>query len=289
MFVLLAMAQLTKLIFPLKWPTGRSGDTHDNMKLEAISQIPAAAGRKRKASQKAWKGKEILEIETAGLWACYGVVRRSQPHCGDAPSSRLVSGPNPQPRHLRLFLRGLLSSVRFGNREFAGRLAAGAIALFIGAAAQASPFSSNSPANTNVIIASGALFGPFLPVPMPPALDTKHLFALGMIETGNNDSEIGAAGEVSRYQIHPIVWKAYSRRGDYWNTSVAVEVAQRHWTWLTAYFVEKAGRQPTDFDMYVLWNTKFGYYAGKGFNPNRLAAKVRDRAQRFVNLLNRKG
>jgi hypothetical protein len=37
--------------------------------------------------------------------------------------------------------------------------------------------------------------------------------------------------------------------------------------------------------MYVLWNTHYGYYASKGFNPNRLAASVRDRAQRYVNLV----
>ncbi len=37
--------------------------------------------------------------------------------------------------------------------------------------------------------------------------------------------------------------------------------------------------------MYVLWNTHYGYYASRGFNPNRLAAVVRDRAQRYVNLV----
>jgi len=36
-----------------------------------------------------------------------------------------------------------------------------------------------------------------------------------------------------------------------------------------------------------LWNTNFGYYARKGFDPARLPAIVRDRAQRFVNLVNR--
>ena len=41
--------------------------------------------------------------------------------------------------------------------------------------------------------------------------------------------------------------------------------------------------------MYVMWNTKFGYYAKRGFVPARLAPVVQDRAQRFVNLVNRKG
>jgi len=47
--------------------------------------------------------------------ACYFVVRRSQPHCGDAPSSRLAAGQNPQPRHLHLFMGWLLSVA--GNPE----------------------------------------------------------------------------------------------------------------------------------------------------------------------------
>ena len=70
---------------------------------------------------------------TADLWAGHFVVRWSQPHCGDAPSSRVgypspppvsfptgderfairgVSDPNLWPRHPRLLARGLL---RFGS------------------------------------------------------------------------------------------------------------------------------------------------------------------------------
>jgi hypothetical protein len=126
------------------------------------------------------------------------------------------------------------------------------------------------------------------PVQAFPALDAKRLFALGMIETGNDDSEVGAAGEVSRYQIHPTVWKAYSETANYQDTEVATAVARRHWAWLAGYFVEKTGRQPSDFDMYVMWNTGLGYYSRKGFLPAQLAGSVRERAQRFVNLVNRK-
>ena len=43
----------------------------------------------------------------ADLCAGHVVVRRSQPHCGDAPSSRRVAGPNLWPRHLLLFMRCL--------------------------------------------------------------------------------------------------------------------------------------------------------------------------------------
>ncbi|MDB6065934.1 MAG: hypothetical protein JWR26_2142 [Pedosphaera sp.] len=55
------------------------------------------------------KGSEN-RLGTADLWAGYFVARRSQPHCGDAPSSRLVSDPNLWPRHPRLFMRWLLGN-----------------------------------------------------------------------------------------------------------------------------------------------------------------------------------
>ncbi len=117
-------------------------------------------------------------------------------------------------------------------------------------------------------------------------LDERRRFALGMIETGNDDDEVGRAGEVSRYQIMPSVWKAYSDSRHYTNPKVSLQVAQQHWTVLYERFKRQAGREPTDFDMYVLWNTRYGYYARKGFSPERLHPVIRDRAQRFVNLVN---
>lgn len=119
----------------------------------------------------------------------------------------------------------------------------------------------------------------------PGVLDQRHRFALGMIETGNNDREVGGAGEVSRYQILPSVWRQYSDSENYRNPQVSLQVAQRHWTTLYTAFKRGAHREPTDFDMYVLWNTHYGYYANKHFNPDRVAPVVRDRAQRYVNLV----
>jgi len=118
-------------------------------------------------------------------------------------------------------------------------------------------------------------------------LNEKRVFALGMIESGNDDRGVGPAGEVSRYQIHPAVWKAYSNSRHYHDQEVSLHVAREHWNYLTNYFRQKAGREPTDLDMYVLWNTRFGYYASKRFELVRLPRTVRDRAQRFVNLVNR--
>lgn len=118
-------------------------------------------------------------------------------------------------------------------------------------------------------------------------LDSRRRFALGMIETGNNDREIGRLGEVSRYQIMPSVWKRYSRSRYFHDPEVSLTVAQQHWNSLYACFKKQANREPTDFDMYVLWNTTYGYYANRGFQPARLAAVVRERAERFVNLVER--
>ena len=121
----------------------------------------------------------------------------------------------------------------------------------------------------------------------PAVLDAHRRFALGMIETGNDDREIGGAGEVSRYQIMPSVWKHYCQAELYQNPQVSLAVAQLHWSVLYTTFKKQARREPSDFDLYVLWNTRGGYYAGKSFNPDRLAPVVRDRAQRFVNLVHR--
>ena len=108
-----------------------------------------------------------------------------------------------------------------------------------------------------------------------------------MIETGNDDREVGGAGEVSRYQIMPVVWHQFSHSESYRNPAAAQAVARHLWAALYAQFKQQAHREPTDFDMYVLWNTRYGYYARKGFDPARLGPTVRDRAQRFVNLIER--
>jgi hypothetical protein len=65
-------------------------------------------------------------------------------------------------------------------------------------------------------------------------------------------------------------------------------VARQHWNYLAEYFKSKSGRCPTDFDMYVLWNTRFGYYEHKSFSRQRISPVVEERAQRFVNLVNRR-
>jgi hypothetical protein len=119
----------------------------------------------------------------------------------------------------------------------------------------------------------------------PGVLDKHRRLALGMIETGNDDREIGGAGEVSRYQIKPSVWRQYSPSHNYQNPAVSLEVARQYWSALYDRFKRQTRRSPSDFDMYVLWNAGFSFYASRGFNPANLSAAERDRAQRYVNLV----
>jgi hypothetical protein len=137
-------------------------------------------------------------------------------------------------------------------------------------------------------ISSDAALQPLPHADDAPVLDAPRLNALGMIETGNDDRAVGALGEVSRYQLSPSVWKSYSKSTDYRNPEVSLRVARQHWNYLAAYFKEKTSRIPTDYDMYVMWNTRLGYYARKNFSQQQICAVVQDRAQRFVNLINRK-
>lgn len=110
------------------------------------------------------------------------------------------------------------------------------------------------------------------------------LEAISMIESGNNDAAVGPAGEVSRYQIRPHVWRQWTASNAYGDMTVASGVAQRQLEWLAKYFTERAGRAADDFDLYVMWNAGADYYRRVGFSKERVHRKVRDRAQRFVNL-----
>ena len=142
----------------------------------------------------------------------------------------------------------------------------------------AKPVQSPAPAHPPVTVAKAATSS-------PGVLDERHQFALGMIETGNDDTEVGGAGEVSRYQIMPSVWRHYSGSVNYDDPQVSLQVARRHWASLYDNFKQQAHRNPTDFDMYVLWNTRHGYYASRHFNPALISPVVRDRARRYVNLV----
>ncbi len=112
----------------------------------------------------------------------------------------------------------------------------------------------------------------------------SRLEALGMIETGNNDAAIGTAGEVSRYQIKPWIWRLYSQSEGYQNHHLSSEVAEKYLAALEQLFRDRTSREPDDFDRYVLWNAGPTYYARIGFAQSRVHPVIRDRARRYVNL-----
>jgi len=112
----------------------------------------------------------------------------------------------------------------------------------------------------------------------------SKLDAIAMIETGNNDSVIGSAGEISRYQIKPRIWREYSLSRAWRDAGVSSQVAQEYLADLEATFRRRAGRDATDFDLYVLWNAGPAYYARIGYSARRVGAVIRERAERYVNL-----
>ena len=105
-----------------------------------------------------------------------------------------------------------------------------------------------------------------------------------MIETGDNDAAIGRAGEVSRYQIKPWIWRQYSPSSSYADRRTSRQVAERHLAVLQTSFRDQTRREPTDFDLYVLWNAGPTYYARIGFSKSRVHPVIRERARRYANL-----
>jgi hypothetical protein len=99
-----------------------------------------------------------------------------------------------------------------------------------------------------------------------------------MIESGNNDGAVGAAGEVSRYQIKPAVWRRYApAKADWANPHVALSVARQTMRQRVDAFERDHRRPPTDFEFYVLWNAP-----AQVVSPSKV---VSERAKRFCNLL----
>jgi len=112
----------------------------------------------------------------------------------------------------------------------------------------------------------------------------SKLEALSMIESGNNDAAVGSRGEVSRFQIKPNIWREYSSTRAWRDVRISAAVAQEYLAHLENTFRRRAGREPGDFDLYVLWNAGPSYYAKIGFSARRVHPLIRERAQRYVNL-----
>jgi hypothetical protein len=102
--------------------------------------------------------------------------------------------------------------------------------------------------------------------------------ALSQIETRDNDNAVGSAGEVSRFQIKPTLWRRYAALDADWKNPVeALATAQELMKDRCAQFQRAYNRQPTDFEFYVLWNAP-----AQIERPRRV---VRERAERFCRLV----
>jgi hypothetical protein len=127
-----------------------------------------------------------------------------------------------------------------------------------------------------------ALAGPSSALPLKESL--------AMFETGATlphrsaaDYTRGSAGEVSRYQIMPAVWHAYSSSKDYGNPELAWWIAHRILWDRTQEFQTRTGRAPTPVELYLLWN-KPGHFEAAGYRLQKVSRTYAVRAQRFANL-----
>jgi hypothetical protein len=114
--------------------------------------------------------------------------------------------------------------------------------------------------------------------------------ALGQIESGADkpqqcaaDFLRGPAGEISRYQLLPSVWRAYGS-GDPTDPTNAWAVVILVIQDRTAAFERAVHRQPTPRELYALW-TAPGQFAKRDYDWQRLSPAVRERSQRFANLM----
>ena len=108
--------------------------------------------------------------------------------------------------------------------------------------------------------------------------------ALEQIESGSDDRAVGRAGEISRFQILPTVWREYSSLPRYRDAGHAWAVAERILSDRSAQFAAATGRQPTSREIYVLWNAP-GAFRRAGYHFVGLSNMVRGKAERFANLV----
>ena len=118
-----------------------------------------------------------------------------------------------------------------------------------------------------------------------PVRDSLAMFESGATgpEASEADRVRGGAGEISRFQILPEVWRAYTKSKDYTNPQVAWTVAQRILDDRVSDFQKATGRPPRPIELYLLWN-KPGHFASKGYSVKKVASHYRLKAQRFENL-----
>jgi hypothetical protein len=116
-------------------------------------------------------------------------------------------------------------------------------------------------------------------------------WALAQVETGATQEGLCAADrtrgkhrEVSRYQVLPELWHERTSSKEYANPALAWMVAQAILIERVAWFRARTHRDPSTFEMYVIWNAP-NHYRAVGFQPRRVWRTIADRASRFANLV----
>ncbi|HWN94810.1 MAG TPA: hypothetical protein VNT99_07245 [Methylomirabilota bacterium] len=95
---------------------------------------------------------------------------------------------------------------------------------------------------------------------------------------------VGSRKEISRFQILPSVWRAYSRSGDYRNPQTAWRVAEKILADRGRDFEQATQREWDYVDIYLMWNAP-GQYRRAKWDRRKLSRVVLKRAQRFANLM----
>jgi hypothetical protein len=113
------------------------------------------------------------------------------------------------------------------------------------------------------------------------------LGCLGELETGNDDAAVGRHGEVSRYQVMPRVWREYGGKLDPRDPRVSVKVAGCVLAERIAVYQAVAGREPTDREVYGMWNAPGALARARG-RVEGLSKRVRERCERFGALVERR-
>ena len=122
---------------------------------------------------------------------------------------------------------------------------------------------------------------------VPPGLRQ----ALGEFETGATrpttcagDFMVGSRKEISRFQILPTVWRAYSSSGDYRNPQTSWRVASKILADREQAFRQATKREWDYVDIYLMWNAP-GLYQRAKWDRRKISRVVLKRAERFANLM----
>lgn len=121
-----------------------------------------------------------------------------------------------------------------------------------------------------------------------PLRDSLAMFESGATVPDRSAADLmrGGSGEISRFQIMPEVWRAYSPSLEYADPEIAWNVARRILDDRIRHFQTVTNRPPTAVEVYLLWN-KPGHFETAGFDVKSVKKTYRVRAERFGNLYSR--